>query len=84
MWLVSRVIGSDLRVFYSTPLEVFQKLSPSDPCVPGFGILLFLFLIPVVCALVVRNLILSFSKDKKYLILVCLHIVIAGLFVILS
>jgi hypothetical protein len=52
------------------------------PC-PGLGILAFLFSIPVVAFLIIRNIYLAFSKDKRYWVTVAFHILIIAIFLIL-
>lgn len=67
-----------------TAMEVLEKISPSGPCVPGLGVLAFLLSIPVIVVLVVRNISLAFTKAKKCWIIVALHLVIIGIFLILA
>jgi hypothetical protein len=38
-----------------TAVEVLEKISPTGPCVPGLGITVLIFLIPVIAFLTIIN-----------------------------
>jgi hypothetical protein len=64
-------------------MVVFEKISPSGSCGPGPGLMVFLFSIPLVAFLVIRNLVFAFTKDKKYWIITGLHGLIIAIFLII-
>ena len=52
--------------------------------VPGYGLLTFLFSIPVVIILIIRNIYLALIKDKMRWGIVTLHLLIVAIFFILT
>ncbi|GEM_PF-1414512 len=74
-------------IFYvvtATIIYILDKVSPSGPCTPGLGVLSFFFLIPIVVALLLRNIYAAFTTDKKKFITAIMHgVAIVLLFVLL-
>jgi hypothetical protein len=65
-------------LFYALAIAavyILEKLSPSGPCSPGLGVLAFFLLIPIVAALLIRNIYLTLKVDKVNFANVILHIV---------
>ena len=74
-------------IFYAvdiTAMVGLEKMFPSGSCGPGPGIMVFLFSIPVVALLLIRNLVFAFTKDKKYWIIAGLHGLIITIFLIIA
>jgi hypothetical protein len=63
-------------IFYliaATVVFTLDKISPSGPCTPGLGIL-SLFCVVVICfGLLIKNIYLSFKKDKMNLPVALFH-----------
>jgi hypothetical protein len=52
------------------------EIDPGGPCVPGLAFIAFMLSIPIVIALLVRNIYLAICKDKQNLIVVFLHAIV--------
>lgn len=73
-------------LFYVTAVFAVMLLnaySPSGPCAPGNGIMLLLFLIPVVVFLVLKNIYKALFRNKENWTLVVVHAVIIAVVVAL-
>ena len=68
-----------------TGISILTVLSPSGPCAPGFGALLFMLLPVVAVVLLVRNLFTYLTRQRPNGILILLHLsVLIGLFALVS
>ena len=61
-------------VVAAATIYILEKVSPSGPCTPGLGLLLFFILIPIVLGLLLRNIYLTIKVDKANLTNVIIHI----------
>jgi hypothetical protein len=60
-------------VVAAATIYILEKISPSGPCSPGFGVLSFFLLIPIAVGLLLLNIYLTIKVDKKNLINVFIH-----------
>ena len=74
-------------IFYGIAIAAvifLNKISPSGPCTPGWGILSFFLLMPVIFGLMIYNIYLTLHKNKRNGIVAALHaIVLVSIFVML-